>query len=92
MEVWELKLYCYPSAGGFKKKKKKDNSEKTVGILEDRWWLQKAKLEEEKVSKQLPPKYMETNAMSAQNVGGVSTRSKNGAPPRKGCVVNGPMK
>ena len=23
MEVWELKLYFYPSAGGFKRKKKK---------------------------------------------------------------------
>ena len=30
--------------------------------------------------------------MSAQiNVGGVSNRSRNGAPLRKGCVVNGPM-
>ena len=27
--------------------------------------------------------------MSAQNVGGVSIRSRNGAPSRKGCVVNG---
>ena len=25
------------------------------------------------------------------NVGGVSTRSRNGAPSRKGCVVNGQM-
>ena len=29
--------------------------------------------------------------MSAQNVGGVSIRSRNSAPSRKGCVVNGLM-
>ena len=29
--------------------------------------------------------------MSAQNVGGISIRSKNGASSRKGCVVNGQM-
>ena len=29
--------------------------------------------------------------MSAQNVGGVSIRSRNGAPSRKECVVNGHM-
>ena len=30
MEVWELKLYFYPSAGGFKKKKKNAGSRKKI--------------------------------------------------------------
>ena len=29
--------------------------------------------------------------MCTQMLGGVSIRSRNGAPPRKGCVVNGQM-
>ena len=30
MEVWELKLYFYPSAGGLKKKKKKRQPQKVL--------------------------------------------------------------
>ena len=33
MEVWELKLYFYPSAGGLKKKKKKKKSVRGI-VLE----------------------------------------------------------
>ena len=59
-----------------------DGSEKTITILGDRWWSQTTKQEGEKISKQFRVIYGK-NIMSAQNVGGVSTRSRNGAPSRK---------
>ena len=68
-----------------------DNSDKTIAILGDRWWPQAAKQEVTKNSEYI---YM-YNAWKQRNerptVGGVSLRSRNGAPSRKWCVVNGQM-
>ena len=64
-----------------------DSSEKTIDILGDRWWPQKAKQEGDKIIKKfLCNIYI--NIMSAQMLE-VSVRSRNGAPSREGCVVNG---
>ena len=67
-----------------------DSSEKTIAILGDRWWPQEAKQEGDKISKTFL-----CNIWKQRNerpiVGGVSIRSRNGAPSRKGCVVNGQM-
>ena len=67
-----------------------DSSEKTIAILGDRWWPQAAKQEGDKISKNIL-----CNIWKQRNerpiVGGVSIRSRNGAPSRKGCVVNGQM-
>ena len=58
--------------------------------LGDRWWPQTAKKDGDKISKQfLCSIWKERN--ERPNVGGISIRSKNGAPSRKGCVVNGQM-
>ena len=35
--------------------------------------------------------YMGKRCIEHPNVGGVSIRNKNGAPPRKGCAVNGQL-
>ena len=67
-----------------------ESSEKTIAILGDRWWPQTAKQEGERISKQfLCSIWKERN--ERPNVGGVSIRSRNGAPSRKGCVVNGQL-
>ena len=67
-----------------------DSSEKTIAILGDRWWPQAAKQEGDEISK----KFL-CNIWKQRNerpiVGGVSIRSRNGAPSRKRCVVNGQM-
>ena len=67
-----------------------DSSEKTIAILGDRWWPQAAKQEGDTISK----KFL-CNIWKQRNerpiVGGGSIRSRNGAPSRKGCVVNGKM-
>ena len=67
-----------------------DSSEKAIAILRDRWWLQTAKQEGDKINKTLI-----CNIWKKRNerpdVGGVSIRSGNGSPSRKGCVVNGTM-
>ena len=65
-------------------------SEKTTAILGDRWWPQTAKQDGDRISKQFL-----CNIWKKRNerphVGSVSIRSRNGAPSRKGCVVNGQM-
>ena len=67
-----------------------ESSEKTIAILGDRWWPQTAKQEGDKISKQFSYNTWKKRNERA-NVGGVSIRSRNGAPSRKGCVVNGQM-
>ena len=66
------------------------SSEKTISILGDRWWPQTAKQEGDRISKQFL-----CNVWKKRNerpyVGGVSIRSTNGAPSRKGRVVSGQM-
>ena len=67
-----------------------NSSEKTIAILGDRWWPQAAKQEGDKISKTfLCNIWKQRN--ERPSVGGVSIRSRNGAPSRKGCVVNGQM-
>ena len=67
-----------------------DNSEKTMAILGDRWWPQTANPQGEKIRiKFLCNIWKRRN--EHPNVGGVSIGSRNGAPFRKGCVVNGQM-
>ena len=67
-----------------------DSSEKTIAILGDRWWPQTAKQVGDKISKKFLCNIW-TKRNEHPNVGGVSLRSRNGAPSRKGCVVNGQM-
>ena len=65
-----------------------EGSEKTIAILGDRWWPQTAKQDGDRISKQfLCSMWKKSNWHP--NVGGVSNRSRNDAPSRKGCVVNG---
>ena len=71
-----------------------ESSEKTIAILGDRWWPQKAKREEDKISKQLLCNTIVCvwdKRYERPHVGVFSMRSRNGAPSRKGCVVNGHM-
>ena len=44
---------------------------------------------QDKQKKSLRQSHMEKKRNEPPNVGGVSMRSRNGAPSRKGCVVNG---
>ena len=67
-----------------------ESSEKTIAILGDRWWPQTAQQNGGSTSKQFVCS-MWKKRNERPNVGGVSTRSRNGAPSRKGCVVNGQM-
>ena len=64
-----------------------DSCEKTVAILGERWWPQAAKQEGNRIYK----KFIWKQRSERPNVGGVSTRSRHGAPSRKGCMVNGQM-
>ena len=67
-----------------------ESSEKTIAILEDRWWPQTAKRDGDRISEQfLCDIWKRRN--ERPNVGGVSIRCRNGAPSRKGCVVSGQM-
>ena len=67
-----------------------ESSEKTIAILGDRWWPQTAKQDGDRISNQfLCSIWKKRN--EHQNVGGVSIRSRNGAPSRKGRVVNRQM-
>ena len=67
-----------------------ESSEKTIAILGDRWWQQTAKQEGDRISKRfLCTIWKKRNARPI--VGAVSLTSSNGAPSRKGCVVNGQM-
>ena len=55
-----------------------DSSEKTIAILGDSWWPQTAKQEGDKISKKfLCSIWKKRN--ERPNIGGVSTRSRNGA-------------
>ena len=64
-----------------------DSSEEPIAILGDRRWPQAAKQVGEKIGEQkLCNIWKQRN--EPPNVGGVSFRSKNGAPSRKGCVVS----
>ena len=62
-----------------------ESSEKTIAILEDKWWPQTAKQDGDRTSKQFPCNIWKKRN-ERPNFGGVSIRSKNGAPSRKGCV------
>ena len=65
-----------------------DSREKTIAILGDRWWPQTAKQDGDKICRRfLCSVWKKRNEYLV--VGGVSVRSRNGAPCRKGCVVNG---
>ena len=67
-----------------------ESSEKTIAILGDRWWPQTANQDGDKISKQfMCNTWMKRNERSY--VERVFIRSRNGAPSRKGCVVNGHM-
>ena len=67
-----------------------ERSEKTIAILGDRWWPKTAKQDGDRISKQFL-----CNIWKMRNerpdVGGVFIRSRNSAPSRKVCVVNGEM-
>ena len=67
-----------------------NSSEKTIAISGERWWLQMAKQEGDKISKPFLCNIW-GKRHERPNVGGISIRSRNGAPSRKGCVVNGQM-
>ena len=60
-----------------------DSSEKTNSILGDRRWSQTAKQEGDMMSTNFPCSIWEKRN-ERPDVGGVSIRSRNGAPPRKG--------
>ena len=67
---------------------KLESSEKTIATLGDRLWPQTAKQDGDGISKQfLCSIWKKRN--ERPHVGGVSIRSRNGAPSPKGCVVNG---
>ena len=69
---------------------KLESSERTIAILGDGWWPQTAKQDGDRRSKKfLCSLWKKRN--ERPNVGGASIRSRNGAPSRKGCVVNGQM-
>ena len=65
-----------------------ESSEKTIAFQGDKWWPQTAKENEDRISKQLLCNIWKRRN-EHRNVGGVSIRSRNGVPSRKGCVVNG---
>ena len=67
-----------------------ERSEKTIAILGGRWWPQTAKQDGDRISKHFLCD-ISKKGNESPNVGGVSIRSRNGAPSRKGCVVNGQM-
>ena len=67
-----------------------ESSEKTIAALGDRSWPQTAKQDGDRISKPfLVSIWKKRN--ERPNVGGVSIRSRNDGPSRKGCVVNGQM-
>ena len=66
------------------------SSEETIVILGVRWWPQTAKQQGDKKSKKFLCNTWEKRN-ERPDVGGVSMRTRNGAPSRKGCVVNGRM-
>ena len=66
------------------------DSENTIAILGDRWRPRAAKQEGGKLSKNVQC-YIWKRRNERPHVRGVSDRSRNGAPSRKRCVVNGQM-
>ena len=76
--------------GGMKSFEALDSREKTIAILGDRWWPQTAKQEGDKICKRFLYNIWKKRC-EHRTVEGVSIRSRNGAPSRKGCVVNGQM-
>ena len=64
--------------------------EKTIAMLGYRWWPQTAKQDGDGISKQFLCNIWKKRN-ERPNVGVVSIRSRNGAPSRKGCVVNAQM-
>ena len=65
-----------------------DSREKTIATQGDRWWPQTAKQDRDKICRRfLCSVWKKRNEYLA--VGGVSLRSRSGAPSRKRCVVNG---
>ena len=67
-----------------------EGNEKTIAILGDRWWPQTAKQDRNRISKQFQCNIWKKRN-ERPNIRGVSIRSKNGAPSRKGCVVKWSM-
>ena len=67
-----------------------ESSEKMIAILGDRWWPQTAKQDGDRISKQFL-RNIRKKHNERRNVGGVSIRSRDGAPSLKGSVVNGQM-
>ena len=67
-----------------------ESSEKTIAILGDRSWPPTAKQDGDRTSKRFLCRIWKKRN-ERPNVGGVSIRSRNAAPSRKGCVVNGQM-
>ena len=63
-----------------------ESSEKTIIILGDRWWPPTAKQDGDRISKHFLCSIWKTRN-ERPNGGGVSIRSRNGAPSRQGCVV-----
>ena len=68
---------------------RQESSEKTIAVLGDRW-PQTAKQEGDRMSKQFLCNIWKKRD-EPPNVGGVSIRSRNGAPSRTACVVKGQM-
>ena len=65
-----------------------DSREKTIATLGNRWWPQTAKQDGDKICRRfLYSVRKKRNEYLA--VGGVSMRSRNDTPSRKGCVDNG---
>ena len=74
--------------GGMESFDSSDSREKAIAILGDRWWSKQTKQDRDKICRRLlcevwkqPDEHLK--------VGGVTHRSRNGAPSLKGCVVNG---
>ena len=67
-----------------------ESSEKTIAILGDRRLPQTAKQDGDRISKQLLCSIWKKRN-ERPIAGGVSIRSRNGAPSRNGCVVNGQL-
>ena len=71
-----------------------ESSEKAIAIVGDRWWSETAKQEGDRIIKQFILREVLNiwkQRSERPNIGGVSIRSRNGAPSQKGCVVNGQM-
>ena len=60
-----------------------NSSEKTIAILGDRWWPQKAKQQGDEMSKKVICNIWKKRE-ERPNVGGVSIRSRKSAPSRRG--------